>query len=78
VKYGGTFLIQDVATSYWLGMYKGGLNRRGTTDSFFKSLLESLNSTYLRKVSRKFDFDVKTIESIQFHNLVIVVRKTKF
>lgn len=37
---GGTYLIEDVCTSYWPGIYRAGLNRPGTTVSFFKSLLD--------------------------------------
>ncbi len=72
---GGTYLIEDVATSYWPGIYKGGMKRRETTITFFKSLLDQVNSTYFRKVSKKFDFDDSTIESIHFHNSIIVIRK---
>lgn len=75
---GGTYLIEDVSTSYWPGVYKGGWNRRGTTVTFFKSLADYTNGAYFKKSPKKFGFDVRMIESIHFHNSIIVVRKKNF
>lgn len=42
---GGTYLIEDLHTSYW-DHYLGGLNRPGTAIEYLKTLIDKLNSKY--------------------------------
>ena len=71
---GGTYLIEDTSTSYWPGVYKGGLGRRGTSIEFFKNLTDLPNRFfYSRKLKKQFRFE--SVESVHFHPSVIVVHK---
>ncbi len=71
---GGTYLIEDTSTSYWPGVYKGGLRRRGTSMEFFKNLTDLPNRFfYSRKPKKQFWFE--SVESVHFHPSVIVVHK---
>ncbi len=71
---GGTYLIEDTSTSYWPGVYKGGLQRKGTSIEFFKNLADLPNQFFFsRKPRKKFRF--KNVESVHFHPSVIVVKK---
>ena len=71
---GGVYFIEDVCTSYWPGIYRGGLKRKGTSIEFFKGLIDGVNSTYFQNRNTQV-VEINQISAIHFHNNVIVIEK---
>jgi hypothetical protein len=71
---GGTYLIEDTSTSYWPGIYKGGLRRKGTSIEFFKNIVDLPNRFFFSRKPKK-EFRFNDVESVHFHPSVIVVEK---
>jgi hypothetical protein len=70
----GVYLIEDLSTSYWPGVYKGGLRRSKTSIEYLKRQIDSVNSPFLRRSLGK-DCH-KDIESIHFYRSVAIIRKS--
>jgi len=47
LKNSGVYVVEDLHTSYWHD-FGGGRGKKGTSIAYFKSLVEALNSVYLR------------------------------
>lgn len=92
VKPGGLYVVEDTVTSYWPD-YGGGLRKPGTMVEFFKALVDEVSflgemqTTLSPPHARRDDGLVRqfagrdclgsTVESIQFLNSIIVLRKRR-
>lgn len=76
VKDGGSYVVEDVQTSYWPA-YGGGMpgspGHQSSCVNFFKSLADSVNECEFLEAPR-FEIDA-TIGRIAFHHNLIVVTK---
>lgn len=72
---GGIYVIEDLQTSYWPGVFKGGFRRRGTAVEFLKGLVDDVNGRFHGKCSSLLYRD--RIESIQFFSAMAVVEKCR-
>ena len=72
---GGLYIIEDVHTAYWPS-FEGGLKRSGTAIEFMKKQIDEMHGHYLNK-ARNTETAIPPIESIQFFDSVIAVRKRK-
>jgi hypothetical protein len=86
---GGTYLIEDLHTSYW-EEYGGGLLRQGTSIEYLKSLIDKVNAKHVRDLEvkrfawersakvKQIDTDFScTTQSIHFYDSITVVEKHK-
>ena len=71
----GTYMVEDVHTSYWSG-YNGGVGRHGTFMEFMKTKVDRLNTWHWQQpfTNDDFEFCQKTA-SIHFYDSVVVVEK---
>ncbi len=78
VKDGGTYVVEDVQTSYWPSFGGGPLGSPGyqrSCMSFFKSLCDSVNlPEFLERPGPEARLD-HTIASVSFHHNLIVLAK---
>jgi cephalosporin hydroxylase len=72
---GGLYVIEDTHTSYWPS-YGGGLRRRGTAIEFVKDKIDAMHRHY-RKAGTNNSEDIPEIESIQFFDSIIVIKKKR-
>lgn len=80
---GGTYLIEDLHTSYW-EEYGGGLLRQGTSIEYLKSLIDKVNAKHLRELEehsanvKQIDTDFScTTQAIHFYDSITVLEKHK-
>ena len=43
---GGLYLIEDLHTSYWFGLWEGGFRRRGTAIEYVRNLIDDMRGWY--------------------------------
>jgi Methyltransferase domain len=73
---GGLYLIEDAHTSYWTYLYEGGLKRRGTIIEFMKDMIDGMHRQYYDEGANRPDV-IPEIESIQFFDSIIAIRKRR-
>jgi hypothetical protein len=86
---GGTYLIEDLHTSYW-EEYGGGLLRQGTSIEYLKSLIDKVNAKHVRDLEvkrfawerptkvKQIDTDFScTTHSMHFYDSITVLEKHK-
>ncbi|MFY0692177.1 MAG: class I SAM-dependent methyltransferase [Paracoccaceae bacterium] len=73
VSANGTYLVEDMHTSYW-PKFGGGLRREGSFIEFAKTTIDELNAQHILE-----DFEVtqitKTTDSITFYDSVVVFER---
>lgn len=75
VKEGGTYLAEDLHTSYW-SEFGGGLKRQGTFIEKSKELIDQLNAWHSRdSESLKIDSFTRTTASMHFYDSIVVFEK---
>jgi len=89
VKDGGVFIVEDLHCGYWQE-FEGGLYHPYSSITFFKQLVDVINSehwgieknpgVFLQKFSDEYGYDInaevlRTIHSIEFINSLCVIRK---
>jgi hypothetical protein len=67
---GGLYLIEDLHTSYWPGVFEGGLRRRGTGIELVKGLIDEMHDWYRRRSPR-----VPNIGAIHVYDSMVVLEK---
>jgi hypothetical protein len=72
---GGLYFIEDTHTAYW-HWFEGGLRRPGTIIEFMKNKIDEMHRHYLEDGRNKAG-QIPPIESIQFFDSIIAVRKRK-
>ena len=71
----GTYLIEDVHTSYWKN-YNGGVNKPNTCIEFFKKMIDRLNTWHWQEPFSQNDLNFcKNTNSIHFYDSIIVIEK---
>jgi hypothetical protein len=73
---GGLYLIEDTHTSYWPYRYEGGLKRKGTAIEYCKGLIDAMHRHY-REVGLNLSDAIPEMESIQFFDSIIAIRKKR-
>jgi hypothetical protein len=82
---GGTYLIEDLHTSYW-PEYDGGLLRAGTAIEYLKTLIDKLNAKHQSKSIKQFSWSKEVVQkadesfsnithSLHFYDSIAVVEK---
>lgn len=86
IAFGGTYLIEDLHTSYW-SEYDGGLNRPGTAIEHLKTLIDKLNAKHQNRViPKKLTWGKDTVltadttfssitNSLHFYDSIAVIEK---
>ncbi len=72
---GGLYIIEDVCSSYW-PHWEGGRNRRGTIIEYLKNKVDDMHNHYQKKGLNK-PADMTDMESIQFFDSIVAIRKRK-
>lgn len=71
----GTYLIEDVHTSYW-PEYSGGVERQNTFIEFTKKLIDRLNTWHWKQSFTEADLIFcKQTDSIHYYDSVVVIEK---
>jgi hypothetical protein len=52
LREGGLYVIEDLCTSYWRGIYEGGYRRKGTGIEFIKEMIDDMHAWYHGKATR--------------------------
>lgn len=84
---GGTYLIEDLHTSYW-DNYGGGLMRPGTAIEHLKTLVDKLNAKHQKTVTKQFTWSKEVVSqpdttfsnitnSLHFYDSIAVIEKHK-
>lgn len=81
---GGTYIIEDIQTSYWNNWAGGGLKNEKSAISFFKSIIDVINFFHVIRdigiddsfVQKNKDY-ITWIESVHFYDNVIIIKKLK-
>jgi hypothetical protein len=85
ITLGGTYLMEDLCTSYW-NEYGGGLQRPGTAIEYLKTLIDKLNAKHQKTVTKQFAWSKETVikadesfsiitNSLHFYDSITVVEK---
>ena len=74
IRRGGTFLIEDLHTSYWPD-YDGGLGRPGTFMEYAKALTDKLNAWHSREDGFEPTRFTRTTSSMHFYDSIVVFEK---
>jgi hypothetical protein len=70
----GTFLVEDVHTSYW-STYGGGYRRPNTFMEYAKGLTDQLNAWHSREDGFAVDAFTRTTKSMHFYDSIVVFEK---
>lgn len=76
VKDEGTYLCEDLHTSYWL-KWGGGYKRRRTFIEYSKNFIDYLNAFHSQQKSLKVNPFTKSVDSIHYYDSIIVIEKRK-
>ena len=70
----GTYICEDLHTSYWRGVYAGGFRRRSTFLEYAKDIIDDLHADFHRhgQTVRNAHRD---IDGIHFYNSMVVIEK---
>ena len=70
LKPGGTYMVEDVHTSYWQ-QYGGGLKKKGTFIENCKMLIDALNSDHFNLTLNA----LRHYYSLHFYDSIVVIKK---
>jgi hypothetical protein len=71
----GTYMVEDVHTSYWSG-YNGGVGKSGTFIEYTKSLIDKLNVWHWQQTFSQNDLDFcQHTASIHYYDSIVVIEK---
>ncbi|RAI85583.1 class I SAM-dependent methyltransferase [Algoriphagus yeomjeoni] len=71
---GGFYVIEDLQTSYW-EEYNGGFQKEGSSIEYFKGLMDSINSIYIRDKEVNFKFENEIEFFFMRHNILFIKKK---
>lgn len=66
---GGLYVIEDMHTAYWPGVYRGGFRRNGTAVEIVKGLTDDLNRAY------HWHGQVQDVAALHLYDSVAVIEK---
>ena len=72
---GGLYVIEDLSTSYWHGIYEGGYRRKGTGIEFIKQMIDDMHAWYHNKSTRT--PAKEQIGAIHIYDSIVVIEKRK-
>lgn len=72
LREGGTYVVEDVHTSYWPGILAGGLRRKGTFIEFVKSLIDDQHAWYHGSTPTR---HMRFIGGIHVYDSLVVIDK---
>jgi SAM-dependent methyltransferase len=70
---GGVYMVEDLHTNYWRGMYEGGLRRRGSFIELAKRLVDDLHAPY--HGGAEHPAAAGMVGGVHFHDSVVVIEK---
>ncbi len=73
---GGVYLCEDLHTSYWRKGYGGGYRRKGSFIEYLKRLIDKMHAFHSQSYLLTSDFMTENIESIHFHDSIVVIEKS--
>jgi len=73
LKDGGLYVVEDTHSSYWEGVYEGGLRRPGTAVEYFKAMIDDQHAWYHTGARRSSANE--TISAIHFYDSIILLEK---
>ena len=76
IKDDGTYLCEDLHTSYWL-KWGGGYKRRRSFIEYSKNFIDYLNAFHSEQKSLKVNSFTKSVDSIHYYDSIIVIEKRK-
>lgn len=79
LRNGGTYLIEDLHTSYWK-LYGGGYKKSGTFISFAKDLIDQMNAWHSKGIAKKYlrvDKYTKSVKAMHIYDSVMVFEKDR-
>lgn len=71
---GGFYVVEDLQTSYW-EEYGGGFQKEGSSIEYFKGLMDSVNSSYIRDSNLSFKFQDQIEFLFMRHNILFIKKK---
>lgn len=75
LRNGGSYIIEDVHTSYWQE-FGGGLRKRSSAIEYAKTQVDQINRNYIWRLRHNKDsIDLPGLDSIQFWDSMIVLTK---
>jgi hypothetical protein len=69
------YVIEDLCTSYWRGVYEGGYRRGGTGIELIKDMIDDMHAWYHKKRTRTAPKD--QIGAIHVYDGIVVIEKRK-
>ncbi len=76
VKNGGTYLCEDLHTSYW-DAYDGGYKKRGSFIEYSKNFIDKLNAWHLKDSKVEVDQFTRTTYSLHYYDSILLIEKKK-
>lgn len=75
---GGTYIVEDLHTSYWPAEYGGGYRRPGTFIELSKSLVDDMHAWYYRWPRlRRRPWAKTDVRSVCFYDSMVVIEKQR-
>jgi hypothetical protein len=75
LRHGGSYIIEDVHTSYWQE-FGGGLRKRSSAIEYAKTLVDQIHRDYIWKLRHNRDSsDLPGLDSVRFYDSMIVLTK---
>lgn len=74
LKSGGFYVVEDLQTSYW-DEYGGGFLKDGSSIEYFKGLMDSINSSYIRDSIESLKFQDQIEFLFMRHNILFIKKK---
>jgi hypothetical protein len=75
LREGGLYVIEDLCTSYWRGVYEGGYRRKGSGIEFIKEMIDDMHAWYHNKATRT--PAKEQIGAIHVYDSIVVIEKRK-
>jgi hypothetical protein len=75
LKEGGLYVIEDLHTAYWRGVYEGGYRRKGSGIEFIKEMIDDMHAWYHNKSTMT--PAKEQIGAIHVYDSVVVIEKRK-
>lgn len=76
LKDDGTYLCEDLHTSYWL-KWGGGYKRRRTFIEYSKNFIDSLNAFHSQQKKLRVSSFTKSVNSLHYYDSILVIEKRK-
>jgi hypothetical protein len=75
LREGGLYVIEDLSTSYWRGVYEGGYRRKGTGIEFIKDMIDDMHAWYHNKPTGT--PAKEQIGAIHVYDSIVVIEKRR-